>query len=325
MKPASTQCDGLGSYALRAAIDVTWDATAWSDVGRGTAELYGLVEVDAVDPATHALSASFRACGLTLPALNSSALCSSYQLKFPEDTWQGKLSAQKLEGTYVCDAEKCTLKLAPASYALGIQLSEPHGAWPAVEDTTTSQFSDDDADGFPGVSIDVMSGASLATSQSACSTTTPTGPGAQGPGSSGSPGTGNQWPGATTPIMPTQIGQLLVGLRTQLTAAMSISPACELQEVNASKAAIDLRAAGCFVADGTDPATAMLGCSEQLRASYDETLPHYDVLEQGKAPKSSGSGPGPNRKEPSAGTLLKAARFAPGTDISCEQARSIMF
>lgn len=334
-KPPSAQCDGLGSYGLRAALDVTWDATAWSDVGRGTAELYGLVQVDAIDPMTHALSASFRACGLTLPMLNSSALCSSYELQFPERTWEtgDHLPAQKLAGTYECDGAACTLKLDPASYALGIRLKEPHGHWPKVEDTTLSQFSDDDADGFPGVSVDVVSVASLPSGQNGCTTGSSTGP-SQGPGS-GSQGPGNQgtqWPSTpgapttpTTPFVPTQIGQLLLGLRTQLTAAMRLSSDCELQETTASDASLGLRAAGCFVTEGTDRSTATLGCSEELRASYDDTLPQYEVLEKGKAPKGGGPGAGPSRKEPSAGTLLKAVRFAPGTQVGCEEARGIMF
>jgi hypothetical protein len=343
-KPPSAQCDGLGSYGLRAALDVTWDATAWSDVGRGTVELYGLVQVDAIDPMTHALSASFRACGLTLPTLNSSALCSSYELQFPESTWEtsDRLPAQKLAGTYKCDGAACTLKLEPASYAMGIRLAEPHGDWPKVEDTTLAQFSDDDADGFPGVSVDVVSVASLPSGQNGCTGTgSPTGPsqgpgsgspvpgnqgnqGNQGPGNQGSGNQGNPWAGTPTPFVPTQIGQLLLGLRTQLTAAMQLSSDCELQETTASDASLGLRAAGCFVTDGTDPSTATLGCSEELRASYDETLPQYEVLEKGKAPKASGPGAGPSRKEPSAGTILKAVRFAPGTQVGCEEARGIM-
>ena len=335
------QCDGLGSYGLRAAIDVTWDATAWTDVGRGTVELYGLVQVESVDPMTHALSASFRPCGLTLPILSSSALCSSYELQFPESTWEaGNLPAQKLDGTYECDGAACTLALEPASYAMGIRLVEPHGPWPEVEDTTLSQFSDDDADGFPGVSIDVLSVASLPSGQNSCTgSSNPTGtsqwpgsgsqtPGNQTPGNQGNQGNpGSQWPTTPTssaPVVPTEIGQLLLGLRAQLTAAMQLSSSdCELKEVKASDASVDLRAAGCFVTDGTYPSTAILGCSEELRAGYDETLPRYEVLEQGKTPKCSGSGSGPSSKEPSAGTILKAVRFAPGTQVGCEEARGI--
>jgi hypothetical protein len=125
--------------------------------------------------------------------------------------------------------------------------------------------------------------------------------------------------------VPTQLGQLLLALRTQLTAAMQLSSNCELQETTASDASLGLRAAGCFVTDGMDPSSATLGCSEELRAGYDETLPQYEVLEQGKAPKDTGPGSGPSRKEPSAGTILKAVRFAPGTQVGCEEARDIMF
>jgi hypothetical protein len=106
---------------------------------------------------------------LTFPALSSSALCSSYELQFPKTIWAGhKLPEQKLEGTYTCDASLCSLSFAPVSYALGIQLADAKGPWPDFEDTTPSHFTDDDEDGLPGVSIDVMSLASVSSGQGAC-------------------------------------------------------------------------------------------------------------------------------------------------------------
>jgi hypothetical protein len=162
MPPATAHCDGLGSYGLRAAIDVTWDATAWADVGRGTADLLGLARVESIDAATHAVSASFRVCGLSFPTLDSSATCSSYQLLFPDDTFEeGKLPEQPITGTYECDGADCTLRFEPVSYAMGVRLAEPHGRWPDFDDISKSQFSDDDADGLAGVSVDVVTLASV--------------------------------------------------------------------------------------------------------------------------------------------------------------------
>lgn len=320
-KPDVTECAGLGSYGLRAAIDVTWDATAWSDVGRGTAELLGIARVEAVDPKTHALTASFRACGMTLPTLNSSGLCSSHQLQLPQELWEtGKLPEQKLGGTYKCDDSKCSLRFEPLSYSLGIQLADPVGPWPDVEDTMPSQFVDVDADGVPGVSVDVVTIAS----QNACVPTGPTMPGSnQGPGG-GNQGPGGGGPGSqgpSTPVVPTQIGSLLLGLRTQLTAAVELAPDCQLQESSASKASVDLRSAGCLVPEGMDPTSASFSCSEELRIGYDETLPQFEALEKGKAPKSSG----PARANESAGPLLKVIRFEPGAPVDCDQVRNITF
>jgi hypothetical protein len=307
--PPISQCDALGSYGLRAAIDVAWEATSWSDVGQGTVELFALAVVDAVDPQTGATSGSFRACGLTLPVLNSSALCGSYQLQFPTATWdEAKLAEQKLEGAYGCDAAKCDLRFAPASYSLGIQLTDAHGPWPDFEDTSPSQFSDDDVDGLPGVSVDVVSIASLPSGPNGCAQVNgPTGPGPGNP--------------ATAPVMPTVLGRLLVGLRAQLTAAMQLDPDCQLKEVSATDASLDLSAAGCFVMDGSDPASANMGCSEQLRAGFDQTLPDFEALEKGDLFKQSG----PGKKQPSNGPILQALRFAPGSQVSCEQVRSSKF
>jgi hypothetical protein len=308
LPPATVkQCDAVGSYALRATIDVSWEATTWTDVGQGTVELLALAEVDAVDPQTKAATGSFRVCGLALPTLNSSPLCSSYQLQVPESTWsESTLPEQKLAGTYECDDAQCALRFAPASYALGIKLADATGPWPELEDTSQAQFADDDVDGLPGVSVDVVSVASLPL-------------GAMGCAASNNPGP--TWPGNPAAVMPTELGNLLVGLRVQLTAAMKLNPDCQLNDLTASDAAIDLRAAGCFVMDGTDPASASMSCSEELRASFDETLPKYEVLEKGAAPKQGGSG----KKQESTGPILQAVRFAPTTQVGCEQARSVTF
>lgn len=305
---AVKQCDAVGSYALRATIEVSWEATTWSDVGQGSVELLALAEVAAVDPQTNAATGSFRVCGLALPALSSSALCSSYELQVPESTWaERSLPDQKLVGTYECDADQCALRFAPASYSLGIRLADANGPWPKLEDTSPSQFADDDVDGLPGVSVDVVSVASL-----------PSGP--MGCGASNGPGpTGQGNP--TTAVMPTELGNLLVGLRTQLTAAMKLTPDCQLTDLTASDAALELRSAGCFVMDGTDPASANASCSEELRASFDETLPEYEALEKGDATKHGG----PGKKLASDGPILKAVRFAQGTRVDCEQVRSAKF
>lgn len=333
-KPPVQSCNAIGSYGLRAALDVTWGSTAWFDVGRGTAELSGVVHVDSIDPKTQAVSARFQACGLSLPALDSSALCSRYQLQLPAAVWDdGVLPEQKLDGSYSCDGSKCTLQLAPLSYAMGIELADVDGPWPELEDTSPAQFADDDSDGFPGVSVDVLSTASLASGQNACTTpNVPTAPTSSGPGrtgSSGNSGNGNSGmnkSGPQAPVtpaaVPTPIGRLQLGLRTQLTAAMQLSADCKLHEPTASDASLDLRSAGCFVMEGVDPASASAGCSEELRANFDETLPHYDALEKGEAP-SSNTGPGTTKPagKPSEGTVLKAVRFAPGTPVTCEQLR----
>jgi hypothetical protein len=327
-KPPAASCSATGSYGLRAALDVTWDSTAWFDVGRGTAELYGVVHVESIDPQAQTVSAHFQACGLSLPALNSNALCSRYQLQLPANVWDdGKLPQQRLDGTYSCDGSKCSLQFMPLSYAMGIKLADVNGPWPELEDTSPAQFADDDGDGLPGVTVDVISAASLS-GQNACTTASvPTGPTSSGPGNGGNGNGGNGKSGPQTPVTtaapPAPIGGLQLGLRTQLTAAMELTSDCKLHEVKASGAALDLRSAGCFVMDGVDPTSANAGCSEELRANFDATLPHYVALEKGEAPSSS-SGPGPAKPadKRSEGTLLKAIRFAPGTQVTCEQLRN---
>jgi hypothetical protein len=89
--------------------------------------------------------------------------------------------------------------------------------------------------------------------------------------------------------------------------------------VEASDTSLDMRAAGCFVMSGADPMSANLGCSEELRASYDEILPQFEALEAGDTPRGSG------KKPVSEGTALRVVRFAAGTQVSCEQVRNAMF
>jgi hypothetical protein len=121
--------------------------------------------------------------------------------------------------------------------------------------------------------------------------------------------------------MPTQIGRLLLGMRAQLTAAMRLAPDCKISDVVASDATLDLRSAGCFVTSGTNPTSASSECSEQLRTGIDQTLPSYEVLEAGEIPDLSNV----SNKRPSAGTILKAVRFAPGSHVSCDQVRKAKF
>lgn len=308
--PAVVRCDAVGSYGLRAAIDVTWDATPWSDVGRGTVELYGLMQVDSADPQTHATSAKFRACGLHLPLLSNSAVCSSYQLQIPESVWdKDMLPEQKLAGAYECAGGSCTLRLEPVSYSLGIRLADEHGPWPELESTKPSQFADDDGDGFAGVSVDIISLASVVTGSNDCS--------GNGNGPPAAPGRGGPMTMQPSAAMP--FGRLLLGLRTQLTAAMKLAPDCKLSDITASDATVGLRSAGCFVTAGADPMTATKNCTEESRAQVDSSLPSYKVLDKGRGGLGMGMGP----VKPGTGTLLQVVKLPAQPD--CDAVRSAMF
>jgi hypothetical protein len=196
---------------------------------------------------------------------------------------------------------------------LGIRLADEHGPWPELEDIIPSQFADDDADGFAGVSVDVTSLASVATAPNVCSAS-------NGNGNGPPPGRGNPMTmqPATTPPTAAPFGRLPLGLRTQLTAAMRLAPDCTLSDVTASDASVGLRAAGCFVTAGADPATASAGCSEEIQAEVDRSLPSYEVLDQGDLP-SRGAG----NTKPSAGTLLQVVRLPAQPD--CAAVRKAMF
>jgi hypothetical protein len=322
--PPTLACASAGSYGLRAVLDVWWEGTAGADAGRGSVELLGLLQVDAADPLTGATPTRFRACGLTLPELTNNEMCSSYQLQFPEATWAGQLPEAAVSGTHTCDAKGCVLQLAPIHYTMGIRLADAAGPWPDSDDIAISQFDDDDADGFAGVSIDVVAQASVSTGQNACTTSSPNqGPGnttpraPSMPGAPSGPMTGRT-PPTTQPIFAAPLGRLLLGLRTQLTAAIALEPSCAPRGATASDATLDIASAGCFVSDGTDPATATLSCSEDLRMGVDESLPDYVVLKSGERPDDSEV----TVRKKSEGPLLQVV---PLTTAGCEQVRSAQF
>jgi hypothetical protein len=298
--PAPSNCDALGSYGLRMTADVTWESTSGVDSGRGPFELYALLHVDEVDAQAGKLGATLRVCGLVLPTFTSSAACGSYQLQAPDSIWdQGSLAGLPLSGAYDCDASGCALRIEPASYLRGVELADVHGPWPEAGSTSESQFPDDDGDGVAGVSVDVLS--------------------------SGSDGSGEceYWaavPAGLTPTSPTAApwGRLPLGLRAQLTAALKLDPACSLSELSATAVSLGVRAAGCLQAID---AGASAGCTEEIRAAFDESLPNYEVLGPGDVPAADGV----RNKKPSEGPILKALRFPAPAAISCEQVRAAMF
>jgi hypothetical protein len=302
--PAPARCQAVGSYGLRTTLDVAWEATDWADVGRGTVELYGLVQVESIDAKTGKTAAGFRACGVVLPAFSSAAVCSSYQLQFPAQLWDsGALPEQTLAGRYECKRDACQLRLDPIAYDVGIELEDKSGHGRGEADAT-AQFPDDDGDGVAGVSADLVSSAERGPGPLACGPAGRVGP--------------------TGESILTQLGSLPLGLHAQLTAAMQLAGDCQLLEPKASEATLGVRYAGCLAEPSAGPAGpggSGSACSEALRSGVDQTLPSYQVLGKDEAPAPSNL----SDRQKSSGPTLQAIRFAAGEAVSCERVRSAMY
>jgi hypothetical protein len=303
------RCDAVGRYALELSMDVAWDSSAgFIEAGRGRANLYALVSVERVDPQTHAVTASGRVCGLSLPELDAMGGCASYQLRFDDALWdRPALPALQLGGTYACDTTNCNLQLDPTRYDLGLQLDDPAGPLPDAGVATGLQFPDDDGDGQPGITVDVVTQASTGTS-SECAYP-------------------SAWTQNGAPDMnaaPASSWRLLLGARTQLMAAVGLGADCRVAQASGAAQSLDLRAAGCGFEPGSDPSDTM--CAEEWRGAIDQSMPQYHVLGPGEAPPPSTSTSMSTRDvTPSQGTVVQAVKLDPAAMVGCREVRAMMF
>jgi hypothetical protein len=304
--PPLAHCEGAGSYGLQLAVDLTWEATsALADPGRGTAKLYALVQVERVDPQTHALTAHGQVCGLTLPPFATSSSCQQHQFRFDDGMWnQPTLPPLQITGSYTCAADGCRLQIEPTTYALGIHLDPVTAPWPAPGSATADQFSDDDDDGSPGVSAEVVTQVGVVGNPSCAFLT-----GMQGGGA---------------PMNMNQNQRLLLALRTQLSAAVITAADCHIDHAAGTVQLLDLRAAGCNFQSMGQPAldAGNTNCPDELRGAIDQSLPQYHVLATGEMPSATT----PARDTTlSLGAQLSAIRFDPAMPVSCRQVRDAMF
>ena len=307
--PSSDICDAAASYGLRLSADLAWDGVnALSSSGRGPAELYALIEVERVDPQTRAITASGRVCGISLPPNGNSLSCGLYEMRFADKLWdQRDIPKLSVQGSYDCRPDGCSLQLAPTSYVVGIQHDPPQSPWPQSGTTQVSQYPDHDSDGMPGVTANIIGQASPMPNVT-CGYTPLT-------AMSGGPGKG---PAESAD------GRMLLGLRTQLMAAVGLAADCHVTQATGALQSLDLRAAGCMLpgVDWTQGMTNMQPsespCSEDLRNTIDQSLPQYEVLSAGQAPPAAVGG---SDTAISRGTVLRAVRFRAGSMPTCEQVR----
>jgi hypothetical protein len=291
-------CQGVGSYGLQFSLDLTWNSTSFADPGRGSAKVYALVEVQEVDPQSHAVTATGQLCGITLAPISADMGCSRYQIRFPDALWKlATLPMPKLVGEYTCSASGCTLKIDPTSYQLGIRLDPATAPWPGPGEADAKQFVDDDRDGLPGLSAEVMSLAPLNRSCDSASS--------------------EQMPVPSMSAMAES--RLLLAVRTQLTAAVELNADCSVRQASGGTGAIDLRSAGCvYPSSGSGPTqppgmSGSASCPAQVRATIDQSLPQFHALAAGEKPNSFSVA--------SRGPELTTVRFAPGAAVTCEQVR----
>jgi hypothetical protein len=303
------RCDAVGRYGVKLALDVTWEATSGSIAsGRGRADLYALLNVEGVDPQTHAVAASGRVCGLALPVMETMGQCGSYQFRFDDALWEEPtLPQMQLSGTYACDTNGCNLRLNPMSYVLGLHLDDPLAPLPDAGVSTGVQFPDDDRDGQPGVTVDVVTQASTSMS-SGC----------------GYPAAWTQDAGTGMNQDQAATWRLVIGARTQLMAALELGADCRIDRASGAVESLDLRAAGCGFQPGSDPNAPGSTCAEEWRGAIDQSMPQYHVLGAGQTPTAS-MPISMRDMTPSQGTLVQAIRLDPAAMVGCRELRATMF
>jgi hypothetical protein len=294
--PPHASCDPAGTYGLKITSGMAWDAVAPDAPSSGQVQLYVLAQVQPQNPQSKRLTGLARVCGLVLPPPLS---CPSYELAFADALWdQSSLPGFDIAGSYACDANGCDLSFDPVSYAWGIQLDPVDAPWPKPGTLPAARFPDHDADGFPGVSVDVTSKASSAFSGWQCS----------------SPGAGSQ--------DMTSIQRYFWGLRVRLEAKLSFASDCHIGAASGSVKTLDTRAAGCvFVNAGAGTVPPMTGngssstCTDEYRDTVDQSLPQYRAL----TPPAANSG-----IDPSLGTGATVVRVPAGAGpVTCQQVREL--
>jgi hypothetical protein len=332
-KPGNGVCDPTGAFGIRVTADAAWGGrktglAALTDDGRGTVDVFILLNVQGVDAATKALSVTGRVCGITLPPFYSSTLCESYQPVYPDSIWEAadvpKLS---LTGRYDCDGMSCVESIDPYTYLLGFEMANREAPWPTSTETDTflcpsgrgaACFPDQDDDGHPGVEINLPTSGKVkpSTTSSSCS---------QGYSVRGAPLSASV---AAIFDGVRRTDRIFIGSRMRVGTSVRLSDDCMSARGSAVVEYLDSRSAGCLVEAGTaDFPGAAAGKNEACTATeaqfMDDNLPTYQLLGPGEVPDSTLN---PTDKSMSKGPQTSVVRLGDAhAAISCSDVRAAMY
>jgi hypothetical protein len=147
----STTCNLSGPWALKVAVQVTWQGTTILAAGGGTVDVWALMQGTQTGDS---IATTVLPCGIGLPDFDGPAIAGPpiYGVAFPDSLFDGTfLTATASSLTVSSSAPGATLTSPAEANLLGITLADPTtAAWPGLAAAQAAEV-DTDADGNPGV------------------------------------------------------------------------------------------------------------------------------------------------------------------------------
>lgn len=156
----TTGCDFTGTFAVRGALDVTWDGTSIANflpvIAPGTGELT-IATLFEVRSEGGSFVATVRACDADIPSFSSDTIMEQYAARFRLPMWDAPgMPSWPLQLHADCFEMGCPLKSDGLNALLGVDLPQPDAAWPTDRKDPQLSFPDQDGDGQPGLTLDML-------------------------------------------------------------------------------------------------------------------------------------------------------------------------
>lgn len=317
-----------GVYALKTEVDVWWrdenNEPTLYDPGRGKITVYFKGEVSNICEDGSGGKAVMKPCGTRLPPLYAEANCGIIQIVFPDQLWDSPMiPTYTTTGSVTGFNPGDVLTVDPTPGLLGIELSDINATFPPYTDTTTfacasgmgaSCFPDQDADGNPGVTVEIQQSGMPPAAPYPCAGESLLGPWKYIPAPY-SVEAGLTGDGAQT---------VYIGLRTRLGGSGMIGPDCMSGTGSATAMAFESRSLDCVTSTGD-------ACTPAQSEFVDKNNPSYNVLQAGETPPADWKHPTADAdmaldRSPSAGPVSAVVRLGDlGQDFTCEQVRGAAF
>ena len=323
IEPDSCKPTAEGIYAVKTTIDVWWEDDAdppLVDPGRANIVVHLMGEITGVGDDGMG-EGVMKGCGTQLPVFKSDANCDAFQIEFPDAIWdEPTMPTFTTAGMTSGFDPGDILTIAKATGLVGIDLSDPSGAWPTPAQTGTVGcsagsgevcFPDHDGDGNPGITVRMVKRGTNLT-QNGCG--------------------GFDLPFVHRGAPLDALGALddngvkaeilHIGVRTILGGGGAIACDCMSGAGESTAEALDSRVWGCVRTDDAP-------CDAAQAAFVDESAPNYNILNKGETVPDSvmtlaGSSDVIDRS-PSIGPISEVLRLGDlGESYSCADVRTAL-
>jgi hypothetical protein len=296
--------EASGIFGIKTEIDVWWQDDVMPpivDPGRGKIVIYLRANLTDVCPDGSGGQGEITVCGTELPGFISFINCDAYAITFPDTLWDlPTMPKIYTTGSTTGFVPGETLTIAAATGLLGVDMSDPMGAWPTMAGglmcaagTGGQCFPDHDGDGKPGISI-VMGkigdkvpnfetdGCGLAGDEPVVYRGAPLSAGPEAL--------------CNAPEDPNcrRAIDLAIGVRSRIGGAGEIGADCMSGAGDATADSVDSRVWDCTLDNGTP-------CAPAEAEFVDSAAPNYNILAKGAAPPT---------------TVLRSACECPGGCLS---------